>query len=282
VILPTVNERETIRAATLGYFATGLVDEVIVVNNNAVHGTSQEVAGTGAREIFEPRRGYGHALFCGIDHCDADIVILSKPDGAYEPGDVRMLLACSDEAPIVFGTRTRRESRAQGVPMGRFPRFCNWALAKLTQTLFQTARLSDVGCALRLFDREALMHIRPHLSARGARFDQQLLLEVISHGIPFLEAPVHFGMKQPAGAGVFFRTLKRSLRTMALVIEYRLGLVPCSHLPWRPAPMTRMNVDLPDSRANLAHASGSPVAAGPARIGLAQQGTNFEQAPAAR
>ena len=151
--------------------------------------------------------------------------------------------------------------------MGRFPRFCNWALAKLTQMLFNTARLSDVGCALRLFDREALMHIRPHLSARSARFDQQLLLEVISHGIPFLESPVRFGLKQPARAGVFSRSLKRSLRTMALVLEYRLGLVPCSHLPWRPVPCSEMATDLPGSLANLAQALGESVPAEPAPIG---------------
>jgi hypothetical protein len=29
-----------------------------VVNNNAAPGTSEEVAGTGAREIFEIRQGY--------------------------------------------------------------------------------------------------------------------------------------------------------------------------------------------------------------------------------
>ncbi|MFN7541511.1 MAG: glycosyltransferase [Acidobacteriota bacterium] len=58
VIFPTYNERDSIRAAVLGYFATGLADEVIVVNNNAAPGTSEEVAGTGAREIFEIRQGY--------------------------------------------------------------------------------------------------------------------------------------------------------------------------------------------------------------------------------
>ncbi|MFN9429490.1 MAG: hypothetical protein ACK6DX_05020 [Acidobacteriota bacterium] len=58
VIFPTYNERDSIRAAGLGYFATGLADEVIVVNNNAAPGTSEEVAGTGAREIFEIRQGY--------------------------------------------------------------------------------------------------------------------------------------------------------------------------------------------------------------------------------
>jgi glycosyltransferase involved in cell wall biosynthesis len=62
VIFPTYNEKDSIHRAILSYFATGLVDEVIVVNNNASPGTSEEVAGTGAREIFESKQGYGNAL----------------------------------------------------------------------------------------------------------------------------------------------------------------------------------------------------------------------------
>ncbi len=73
---PTYNEKDSIRATALSYFATGLVDEIIVVNNNAVVGTSEEIAGTGAREIFESCQGYGNALLCGIDHTDAGLVIL--------------------------------------------------------------------------------------------------------------------------------------------------------------------------------------------------------------
>ena len=45
MIFPTYNEKDSIRAATLDVFATGLADEVIVVNNNAAQGTSEEVAG---------------------------------------------------------------------------------------------------------------------------------------------------------------------------------------------------------------------------------------------
>jgi glycosyltransferase involved in cell wall biosynthesis len=59
VILMTYAERASIRATIEGFFATGLVDEVLVVNNNAEPGTSEEVARTPAREVVEPRQGYG-------------------------------------------------------------------------------------------------------------------------------------------------------------------------------------------------------------------------------
>ena len=125
VIFPTYNEKDSIRAAVLNFFQTGLVDEIIVVNNNAAAGTSEEVAGTGAREIFESKQGYGNALLCGIDNTDADLIIFSEPDGTFSGHDVIKLLAYSDDVPVVFGTRTTREFIWQGANMGKFLRWGN-------------------------------------------------------------------------------------------------------------------------------------------------------------
>lgn len=73
VVFPTYNERESIRAAILDFVTTGVADEIVVVNNNAAEGTSQEVALAVAealrgeiREIFEPRQGYGSAIQRGL------------------------------------------------------------------------------------------------------------------------------------------------------------------------------------------------------------------------
>ena len=46
VVLMTYAERDSIRGVIEGFFATGLVDEVLVVNNNAQEGTAEEVAQT--------------------------------------------------------------------------------------------------------------------------------------------------------------------------------------------------------------------------------------------
>ena len=44
VVLPTYNERASIRRCIEEFQRTGVVDEIIVVNNNAAPGTSEEVA----------------------------------------------------------------------------------------------------------------------------------------------------------------------------------------------------------------------------------------------
>jgi len=94
VVLPTYNEKDSIRQVILDFFGTGAVDEVIVVNNNAASGTSDEVFGTGAREVIEPRQGYGRAIRRGMDEATGDYIVICEPDGTFSP-------ARSAEAPCL-------------------------------------------------------------------------------------------------------------------------------------------------------------------------------------
>ena len=240
VIFPTFNEQDSIRAATLDHFANGLVDEIIVVNNNAAPGTSEQVAGTGAREVFETSQGYGHALLRGIDESTGDLIILSEPDGTFSGHDVLKLLAYSQDKPVVFGTRTSREFIWEGANMGWFLRWGNWAVAKMTEMLFNTTILTDMGCTLRLFTRRALETLRPHLTIGGSQFGSQLLMEVIAHKIPFVEIPINYRRRvgRSSVTGDFGKALVLGCRMILLVLGYRLGFCQRSRLQWSPGEIT--------------------------------------------
>ncbi len=266
VIFPTYSEKDSIRAAILDFFATGLADEVIVVNNNAAPGTSEQVAGTGAREIFEPKQGYGNALLCGIDHCVADLVILAEPDGTFSGHDLLKLLAYSGDVPVVFGTRTSREFIWAGANMGRFMRWGNWAVAKMTELLFNTTILTDMGCTYRLFGREALQLIRPSLSIGGSHFGPQLLMEVIAHGIPFIEIPVNYRQRvgESSVTGDLVKAFRLGLRMIALVLTYRAGMYRRERRHWKRDPHPSLSMQmlslynvLPPSREAAAPAKSS-------------------------
>jgi glycosyltransferase involved in cell wall biosynthesis len=237
VIFPTYNEKDSIRAATLDYLAGDLADEVIVVNNNAAPGTSEELRGTGAREIFEPRQGYGYALLRGMDECDADLIVLSEPDGTFSGHDLIKLLSYSDDMPVVFGSRTSREFIWAGANMGRFLRWGNWAVAKMTELLFNTTILTDMGCTYRLFHQEALQLIRPHLTIGGSHFGPQLLMEVVAHRIPFVEIPVNYRTRvgESSVTGDLWKAFRLGIRMIGLVLGYRFGLHQRSRTVWRPA-----------------------------------------------
>src|SRR3989338_9409261 len=60
VVIPTYNEEGSIRAVINGFFDTGVVDEVVVIDNNALGNTKLEVAKTKARLIEEKERSEEH------------------------------------------------------------------------------------------------------------------------------------------------------------------------------------------------------------------------------
>ena len=234
VIFPTYNEKDSIRESVVEYFSTGLVDEVIVVNNNAAAGTSEEIAGTGAREVFERRQGYGSAILCGMDCTDADLIILSEPDGTFSGLDVPKLLAYSDDVPVVLGTRTSRQFIWRGANMGLFLRWGNWAVAKMTELLFNTTILTDMGCTHRLMSREAVNLVRPHLTIRGSHFGPQILMELLQHQVPFVEIPLNYRARvgESSVTGSFWKAWKLGWRMIFLVWGYRVGMVVRERTMW--------------------------------------------------
>src|SRR3712207_7621786 len=93
VVLMTYAERDSIRSVIEGFFATGMVDEVLVVDNNAQEGTREEVEKTDARIVQEPKQGYGHATRRGLVEATGDLIVLAEPDGTFLPDDLIKLLA---------------------------------------------------------------------------------------------------------------------------------------------------------------------------------------------
>ena len=224
VVFPTYNEKESIRDAVADFFASGYVDEIVVVNNNAAEGTDAEVAGSGARIVHEPAQGYGHALQRGMAEAQGDIIILAEPDGTFAGEDVIKLLAYSDDVPVVFGTRTQRELVWRGANMGFFLKWGNWAVGKLVEFLFNTTLLTDVGCTMRLFSRDAYEHLAPHFSVGGSHFGPQMLLLTILADIPFIEIPVTYRQRvgESSVTGSKLKALALGSTMIAMILRYRL------------------------------------------------------------
>lgn len=232
VIFPTYNEKDSIREAVEDFLASGYVDEVVVVNNNAAEGTDGEVRQTPARLVHEPRQGYGFAIRRGLDEATGGLLIISEPDGTFSGHDVVKLLAFSDDVPVVFGTRTAREFVWEGANMGIFLKFGNYAVGKLIEFLFNTTFLSDVGCSMRLLHRDVFERIRPQFAVGGSAFGPHLMLLIILNGIPFVEIPVNYRRRvgESSVTGNKVRAFFLGCEMIAMVLRYRLR----SWLGWRP------------------------------------------------
>jgi glycosyltransferase involved in cell wall biosynthesis len=223
VILPTYNEKDSIRASIDAFFATGYVDEVLVINNNAAAGTSEEVSQTRAREVFEPIQGYGSAIRRGFREATGDLLLVCEPDGTFSEADIIKLLAYSDECEVVYGTRTVKTMIWEGANMGLFLKWGNWAVAKLAEALFNTEHLSDVGCTLRLIRRAALPRIEPHFQSTASAFGLEMMLWSIVTRQRMVQIPVNYKARVGTSSvtGDYWKAFVLGSKMIVMVLRFR-------------------------------------------------------------
>jgi glycosyltransferase involved in cell wall biosynthesis len=193
VVLPTYNEAGSIAACIRRFEDLGIVDDIVVVNNNAHPDTSPEVAGTSAREVYEVVQGYGSAIRRGLaETSGADLVCICEPDGTFDPDDLWKLLPFTADVDVVFGSRTVQTFILSGANMGWFLRWGNWAVAKLTEVLFNTVYLSDVGCTFRVLSRDAIDRLEPQFRGTASSFGSEMMLLVAEQRLPLVQVPVKY------------------------------------------------------------------------------------------
>ncbi len=192
VVLPTYNEKESIACHIEDLFNTGVVDEVIAVNNNAVDGTDAEILTTRAKLVHEHRQGYGFSIRRGLQTATGDLIAISEPDGTFAAKDMIKLLAYTDDFSIVFGSRTLNTMIWEGANMGAFLRHGNFFVAKMIEVFFNTTTLSDVGCTFRLMDRLRLENMSRALTVGGSHFGLEMMLIAIEKQIRFIQIPVNY------------------------------------------------------------------------------------------
>jgi glycosyltransferase involved in cell wall biosynthesis len=220
VVFPTYNEKESIYDAIQEFFATGWVDEIVVVNNNAARGTAEEVARTKARQVFEQRQGYGYALRRGMAEATGDLIVWAEPDGTFVGKDLQKLLIYSDDFPVVFGTRTCTSLIGSGANMGMFLRYGNVFVAKLLEALFNTYTLTDVGCTMRVMSREAMELMRPHFKSGSSYFGLEFMVLTIMCGFDFVQIPVTYRARigESSVTGDFGKAFSLGMQMIVYVI----------------------------------------------------------------
>jgi glycosyltransferase involved in cell wall biosynthesis len=223
VILPTYNEKDSIRAFIRELEQQGVVDEIIVVNNNAAPGTSEEVAPTSAREVLEPSQGYGAAIQRGFREATGDLIAVFEPDGTFRAHDILKVLVYCDDFDAVYGSRTVKELIWRGANMGLFLKWGNYAVAKLMEFLFNTTSLTDVGCTVRCVRRQALREMQPFFTVKGSFFGPEMMLISIIQSKRILQIPVNYTKRigHSSVTGNKLKAFALGLKMIELILRYR-------------------------------------------------------------
>jgi len=224
VIFSTYNEKESIRKAIDDIYATGVVDEVVVINNNAASGTDEEVKKTKARLLYETKQGYGWGYRRGLKEAKGDILIMSEPDGTFIAKDILKLLEYSEDFDVVFGTRTTSATIRKDANMGMFLKWGNWFVAKLMQFMFITTPFTDAGCTMRLLNRNAYNKIKKRFDTGDSFFGLEMMLNIITTDLQYIEIPVHYLKRVGVSAvtGSKWKAWKLGWHMIWLVCKFRV------------------------------------------------------------
>lgn len=227
VVIPTYNEAESIRGVIEGLFATNLIDEVVVVDNNALGNTKEEVRKTKATLVHEPRQGYGHAIMRGLIEARGNLIIMTEADGTFQSRDVEKLLSYSEDFDAVLGTRTSRAAIYSGAFMPFPVRFGNWLWAKIVEVLFNGPVLTDVGCTYKLVNRKLLEEIKEYFkySKGDGTFSPELMIWLLKRKKKIIEIPVIYKERvgQSGYTGSVWKAAKLGLKMIPVILKYRFN-----------------------------------------------------------
>lgn len=222
VILPTYAERDSIRRVIEEFIASELVDEVVVVDNNAQSGTDEEVSKTRARLIYEKKQGYGWAIQRGLQEAKGELMVVAEPDGTFMGKDIIKLLSYADDFEVVLGTRTTKELIWRGANMDFSLRWGNYIVAKLLEFLFDTPQLTDMGCTMKLINRKAYERLKDKFRVGDSLFNAEFILWLAITKTRFIEIPVNYTWRtgRSSVTGNRIIAIKLGLRMLLLILRY--------------------------------------------------------------
>ena len=206
--LPTYDERENLEAmiVALGEVLDTSEDRVLVIDDGSPDGTGEIADRLAAERGWvsvlhrETKEGIGPAYVAGFRRAlseDAELVLEMDCDFSHNPADVPRLIAATDDADLVLGSRY--------TPGGGT---ANWGLARrivsrggcLYAQVLLGMRVRDLTGGFKCFRRATLEAIDlDALSAHGYAFQIETTYRVRKAGLRIEEVPITF-VERRAGA----------------------------------------------------------------------------------
>ncbi len=193
VIIPVYNEVKTIREIVRRVLETGLVSEVVVVDDGSTDGTRDILPELDGRQgvriiLHEKNQGKGAAVRTGLQNATGEVLLIQDADLEYDPREYPTLLKPIEDgiADVVYGSRFLGAARR---PILFWNMVANKLLTFVTNILYNNI-LSDMETGYKVFRRQVVEGMPLH--ARRFEFEPEFTAKILKRKYRIYEVPIAF------------------------------------------------------------------------------------------
>ena len=205
IIIPVFNEERTLShlVSAVESVELPLEKEIILVDDCSTDGSreilyhiSKSVEVGPPQEIkilfLEKNQGKGAAVKRGFGEAAGDIVLIQDADMEYNPKEYPILIApiINGKADVVYGSRFL-ETKSNNQIVYKHGYLFSQALNWLSNVL-SGVRLTDMYTCYKVFSRNAIDQIYPHLTAKRFGIDPELTAWTGKLNLRIVEVPISY------------------------------------------------------------------------------------------
>jgi glycosyltransferase involved in cell wall biosynthesis len=183
VIVPALNEADSIADVVAALQSAGAWREIIVVDDGSTDGTGDRAIAAGAVVVRHPyNKGNGAAVKSGVRRATGRHVLIVDGDGQHRPGDAARLVGRLQEYDLVVGARSASTQATAARRVGNA--LLNWFASYLTER-----PIPDLTSGFRAARRECLVEFL-HLVPNGFSTPTTTTLAFIKAGYSVAFEPI--------------------------------------------------------------------------------------------